>query len=118
MRGFLIGPKNNDFEKAFNRDFGIIKRRAFKVEAELKGWAAQYAAERIWSPDQKIEKTATGKIQLSFTASSDSEVISWLLSFGDDAQLLSPDWLVKKVRKKIEKHYKIYLPHDPIRSEI
>jgi len=56
MRGFLIGPKNYEFEKAFNRDFGIIKRRAFKVEAELKGWAAQYAAERIWSPDQKIEK--------------------------------------------------------------
>jgi len=101
-------PKDYDFEKAFNRDFGIIKIKAFKVEAALKGWAAQFAAERIWSPDQKIEKTANGKIKLSFTASSDSEVLSWLLSFGEEAQLLSPEWLVTRVRKKIEKLFKIY----------
>jgi hypothetical protein len=101
-------PKDYDFEKAFNRDFGIIKRKAFKVEAALKGWAAQYAAERIWSPDQKIEKKANGKIKLSFTASSDSEVLSWLLSFGEEAQLLSPEWLVTKVGKKIEKLSRVY----------
>ena len=103
-------PRDYDFEKAFNRDFGIIKRKAFKAEAALKGWAAQYAAERIWSPDQKIEKTAKGTIKLSFTSSSDSEVVSWLLFFGEDAQLLSPEWLVTKVKKKAEKLSKLYSP--------
>jgi|WetSurSiteA1Bulk_404760.scaffolds.fasta_scaffold41089_1 predicted DNA-binding transcriptional regulator YafY len=101
-------PKDYDFEKAFNRGFGIIKGKNFAVEVEFSGWAAHYVAERIWSQDQKIEKKANGKIKLSFTASSESEVLSWLLFFGEDAQLLSPAWLVTRVRKKIEKLSQLY----------
>ena len=40
-------PKNYDFEKLFNREFGIIKEEAFKVRVEFSGWAARYVAERI-----------------------------------------------------------------------
>ena len=94
-------PQNYDFEKIFNRTFGIIKQETFEVEAEFTGWAARYVAERIWSPDQKIIRLGPEVIRLAFSASSEVEVLSWVLSFGEEARVLRPDWLAERVRGAI-----------------
>ena len=94
-------PDKFDFEKAFNQQFGIIKDEAFRVEVELTDWAASFVSERIWSPDQEIVKKGKNKIVLKFTASSEPELISWLLSFGKEAILIKPDWLVKELKSRI-----------------
>ena len=95
-------PENYDFEKAFNQNFGIIKDDAFEVEIEFSGYAAAYVAERIWSPDQKIKKMKNGNNRLTFTVSSEPELIAWLLSWGDEAKVMRPGWLVKGIKKKAE----------------
>ena len=92
-----------DFEKTFNQHFGVIKDKAFKVEVAFTGWSAAYVAERIWSPDQEILKKGKDKIILKFTASSGPELIRWLLSFGEEATLIKPDWIVKELKIKIAK---------------
>jgi predicted DNA-binding transcriptional regulator YafY len=93
-------PKNYDFEKTFKQNFGVIKEDAFEVEVEFTGWAACFVSERIWSPDQKIHKS-NGKTKLTFSASSEPELISWVLSFGDEATILKPRWLYERVSKSI-----------------
>ena len=75
---------------------------------DLTGWAARYVTERVWSPDQKIVKKGKDKIRLSFKASSEPEVIGWLLSFGDQAKLIEPDWLVGIVSTTVQRLKKIY----------
>jgi predicted DNA-binding transcriptional regulator YafY len=95
-------PKDYDFEKAFNRTFGIIKEKSFEVLAEFTGWAANHVAERMWSPDQVIEKDGD-KVRIRFTSSSEPEVISWILSFGGTARLLGPTDLVSKLRAEVMK---------------
>ena len=70
-------PADYNFDKVYNQNFGIIKDKAFKVEAEFTGWAAKYVSERIWSPDQKIRKVGKNKIAMEFTASSESAI--WYL---------------------------------------
>ena len=94
-------PENYDFEKIFNRNFGVIKEEAFEIKVEFTGFAAGFVAERIWSPDQKIQQLPDGKIHLSFSASSEPELVAWLLSFGDEARLLEPNWLVKEVKGQV-----------------
>lgn len=101
-------PGDYDFEKIFNRQFGIIKDEVFEVVVDLTGWAARYVAERVWSPDQKIEKKGKDKIRLAFKASSEPEVTGWLLSFGDEAKLIEPDWLVKRVSSMVNRLTVIY----------
>ena len=49
-------PKNYDFDKVMNRGFGIFAQNRFRAVLELTGWAAAFARERQWSPDQKIEE--------------------------------------------------------------
>ncbi len=90
-------PDHFDFEKSFNQQFGVIKDGAFQVEVEFRDWSASVVAERIWSPDQKILKKGKDKILLKFTASSEPELISWLLSFGQDAKLIKPEHLIVRL---------------------
>ena len=73
------------------------------MAVELTGWAARYVAERVWSPDQTIVKKGKDKIRLTFKASSEPEVTGWLLSFGDQAKLIEPDWLVKIVSATVRR---------------
>lgn len=96
-------PDKFDFEKTFNQQFGLIKDKAFEVEAAFTGWSAAYVAERIWSPNQEIVKKGKNKIILKFTASSKPELIGWLLSFGEEVTLIKPDWIVKELKSKIAK---------------
>jgi len=95
-------PKDYDFETVFNKNFGIIKDEAFQIEVEFSGFAARYVVERMWSPNQHIRYTDDDRIVLTFDATSVPEVISWLLSFGEEGKLMSPDWLVEEVREKID----------------
>jgi len=101
-------PQDYDFEQVYNQNFGIIKDEAFKVEVEFTGWAAKYVSERIWSPDQKIKKVGTNKIILEFTASSEPEVISWLLWFGEEVRVIGPMWVVEELKKRIRTMDNIY----------
>ena len=101
-------PANYNFEKVYNQNFGIIKDKEFKVEAEFTGWAAKYVTERIWSPDQKIKKVGKKKIVLEFTASSEPEVISWLLWFGGEARLIRPERLVNEVIVQLRSLNQLY----------
>jgi predicted DNA-binding transcriptional regulator YafY len=80
----------------------VIKGKPFKVELELCGWAARFAAERRWSPDQKIKELGHGKILLAFAASSEPEVVSWTLWMGEEAKLRKPLRLRKKMIATIE----------------
>ncbi len=101
-------PKDYDFEKTFNQNFGIIKKESFEVVVEFSEFAARYVPERIWSPDQKVVKKKGGNVKLTFTASSKPELMAWVLSFGDEAKLIKPDWLVDEVRQKVERMQKGY----------
>jgi len=94
-------PENFDFEKIFNRSFGIMKDENFTADVEFTGWAASYVAERTWSSDQEIKKTGNNSILLSFSAASETELIAWVLSFGVEAILIKPAWLVKEMKANI-----------------
>jgi predicted DNA-binding transcriptional regulator YafY len=95
-------PQNYDFDKIFKQNFGVMKEDEFEVEIEFEGWAAKFVKERIWSPDQKIEKIGRNIIRLTFAASSEPELMSWLLSFGEEAKLLRPGKLLKSIIQKMQ----------------
>ncbi|MEI7638328.1 MAG: WYL domain-containing protein [Syntrophus sp. (in: bacteria)] len=101
-------PETFDFEKVFNSHFGVMKEETFTVEVEFTGWSACYVVERVWSPDQEITRKDEDTVILTFTASSEPELTGWLLSFGAEARLINPDWLVKDVKRIINGMKKQY----------
>ena len=101
-------PKNYDFNKTFDKSFGMMKEEHFEVTLLLTGWAAQFARERTWSEDQKIVEKEEGSIELTFNAASEPEVISLILSLGDKARILKPKWLVDELKNKIRSINELY----------
>jgi predicted DNA-binding transcriptional regulator YafY len=45
---------------------------------------------------------------LTFSATSKPELISWVLSFGNEAKVIRPDWLVKEVNEVVKDMYALY----------
>lgn len=90
-----------DFDKVFNTHFGVIKGKTFKVKAELWGWAANFTAERKLNPDQTIRQKKDGRIEVSFTSTSEPEVLAWILSLGSSARLLAPKALVERLKEEM-----------------
>lgn len=85
--GFIIDDENG------SESFGFMRQETEKIRIRFTGWTVQYVRERIWSKDQVIEETGDGSIVLEFTATSKSEVLSWVMSFAPQAELLSPqEW--------------------------
>lgn len=101
-------PKNYDFERVFNMNFGIIKGKAFEAEIEFRGWAANFVSERTWSPDQETTWKGKNRLLLKLSASSEPELIGWVLSFGAQAKVLRPQALASAVKSQIELLDKMY----------
>lgn len=101
-------PANYDFDRVFNMNFGVIKGKAFEAEIEFRGWAANFVAERTWSPDQKITWKGKDKLVLKFSSSSEPELIEWVLSFGSGARLIKPDGLSQRIKAEMKKTLELY----------
>jgi predicted DNA-binding transcriptional regulator YafY len=90
-----------DPEDGNSEAFGLIAEKPFTIVARFTESAAAYVAEREWSEGQTIEQNEDGGVTLTMTARSSTEVVSWILSFGDTAELLSPDWLRDRVTENV-----------------
>lgn len=88
--------------------FGLIQGDSFKVKIWFDVSAATYITERIWSIDQSIVRHHDGSLTLTMTSQSKVEVISWVLSFGDAAELLSPVWLRNEVIETVKNMAECY----------
>ena len=82
--------------------FGVMEGEPFSVQVKFSPSAATYVAERTWSEDQKVITHKDGFITLAMTARSPLEVISWILSFADAAELLTPKWLKEKLTRQVQ----------------
>ncbi len=101
-------PEDYKFENVFDKNFGVMKDDCFEAMIEFTGWASEYVVERTWSPDQKISKISDDKIRLTLSASSIVELMAWILSFGEEAKVIGPEWVVVEIANKIKTTMSLY----------
>ncbi|MDD5718130.1 MAG: WYL domain-containing protein [Candidatus Krumholzibacteria bacterium] len=95
-------PADYDFERALNREFGLLRGgERVRVVADFTGWAADYVAEREWSPAQTLAWRPGGVLRLSYDAASVPEVVSWVLSFGSLCRVVEPQAVVDAVLERL-----------------
>lgn len=80
--------------------FGFMPGEPFQVVVEAEARVAPYIRERIWSGDQKIADLEDGRVKLHFSATSESEVASWVLGFAGEVKLITP----RNLRRMITDH--------------
>ena len=86
-----------DIPEPDNATFGIMEGDPFTAVVRFAPTAATYVAERQWSAQQTIEFHDDGSLTLHVQGQSVPEFLSWVLSFGKAAEVLSPEWLRNEV---------------------
>lgn len=94
-------PRDYDFEKSLNLEFGMMRGQRFRVLATFSGWAADYVAERQWSPNQELRHLADGRLRLAFDAVSLDETVGWVLQFGEWCTVEGPPELVDAIKARL-----------------
>lgn len=97
-------PKNyrfvEDFECGRWGAFQYDETYSYKIE--FYGEARNYIHERVWADDQTLVEDYDNEITtMTFTSSQWIQIEHWLLSFGENARPVEPDWLVKDWKKNI-----------------
>ncbi|HVX94143.1 MAG TPA: WYL domain-containing protein [Polyangia bacterium] len=82
--------------------FGLIRgREAARVRVRFDAQVARYVQRRMWHPTQKFRKLPTGGVELTMRVRGTTEVVSWVLSFGDKALVLEPPTLRAEVAAEL-----------------
>jgi len=106
---FLI-PDDFDFEEYTRHAFSVIIDRPVTVQVRFAPEIARYVSERQWHPSRKITKGPDGSVVLELTVGGTLEIKRWILSFGAQAEVLSPPELIEEIREDLERMRACYTP--------
>jgi predicted DNA-binding transcriptional regulator YafY len=95
-------PKDFDFDDYTSSSFGVASEPATRVNIRFARRVLTYIEERQWHPSQQLEALPNGDLTLRMEVGSTAELRQWILSFGSDAEVISPDSLRKDVMAELE----------------
>lgn len=72
-----------------------------EVQLRFSPKVATYIAERQWHPGQRVKYRRDGSLDLYLAARGRKELIRWILSWQPDVEVMAPDELRERVRKKL-----------------
>jgi len=95
-------PADFDFHKLTGSHFGIHwSNNEIDVKIHFNRSVAGYIKERKWHPSQEISYNPDGSLVLSLTVNHLLELKRWILSWGDMAEVLEPEYFVEEVKQTI-----------------
>ncbi len=92
----------------FTQHFGFAGGEPFALRVLFSPLVADFVQERHFSDDEVKTSRADGSLEMACTATSRSEVLSWLLGFGAGARLLEPSDLIPRLDQELADIYKQY----------
>lgn len=101
-------PAGFDPEAMLERAFGMVCDDPLEVRIWFSADQARYIQERKWALEQKISKRKDGSIVLWMRTSGWYDVKRWILSFGQDAEILEPLELREEVLEELRNNLERY----------
>jgi proteasome accessory factor B len=94
-------PEDFRPERQFRSAFGIVEEAVMQVRIKFSPVIAHTVRDRLWHPSQKTVSMPDGSIVLSFEAGGRMEIASWILSYGEHAEVLAPAELREEIGRKV-----------------
>jgi predicted DNA-binding transcriptional regulator YafY len=80
-----------------NESFGLVDDPAQTIRIRFTADVAYFLKEREWHPTQSIEELDDGGVIFTMHAGGLDEIVSWVLSWGANAEVLAPPALIEAV---------------------
>lgn len=90
------------------RPFGLIEGELMDVRVQFSRDVADYFKERQWHPTQQVKTLKNGDVIVSLQAGGMEEIVSWVLSWGAHARVLSPKQLENYISLELQRILKCY----------
>ncbi|MFP6641431.1 MAG: YafY family protein [Myxococcota bacterium] len=87
-----------DFDVWTAANFGVVGGPASQVRIRFDKTRANEIRERTWHRSQKLVERPDGSLELTMEVGGDNELASWILSFGEEAEVIEPAGLRDRVR--------------------
>jgi len=89
--------------------FGVSWEEPMQVVLRFSADQAPYVREREWHPTQKIKQLRDGRVELTFRAGGEFEIIRWILGWGEAAEVVRPHKLREQllsIARSVEAQYR------------
>lgn len=100
--------KTNHIQKKvadhFNTHFGVthnINKEIYTIEIDFSNLAGVFINRHFWHPSQKMAEQPNGNFRMYLTCGINRELISWILKWGANANVLKPVLLKKLVLQEV-----------------
>jgi proteasome accessory factor B len=100
-------PSGYEPSQLFRGNFGLFKGPKTMVRIFFDERVKRFVMRRKWHPKQQIKNVAGG-VEFSTEVEGTIELESWVLSFGDKAEVLEPATLRESIAKQLEEAHKRY----------
>ena len=98
----FVRPADFSPEKFFANALGVLGGSGdYRVRLRFTATAADRVRERVWHETQVLRDLPDGEIELTLQLGSLPEVESWILSWGDQAEVLAPAELRQNIRTAV-----------------
>ena len=106
-------PKNFDPASYLSGSFGIFAPRGptQRIRVRFTPTAARVIVERTFHPSQKLTRERDGSLLAQWDLSSIEEFLSWILSWGKEAEVLEPISVRKTIAAKVFECLEQYRPN-------
>lgn len=101
-------PEGFDPQVYLGGTFGIVDDGPIELTLRFSQEQAHYAAERTWVAGQTLHTNPDGTVDLHFSTRGVRDVKKWVLGWGGDVEVLSPDWFRKDIGDELKKMVKKY----------
>ena len=95
-------------EDCFSDAFGLVTDQPMQLKVRFDSTVAHMVRERVWREGQIVLTEADGSVLLSFEAAGSLEILAWVLSYGQHAELLEPPELRKELKRHIKGLRELY----------
>ncbi len=102
-------PEGFKPEEQFRSAFGIVEEAGIPLRIKFSARVAHAVKDRMWHSSQRVEEDQDGSVIISFEAGGVMEIVSWVLSYGCNAEVLEPQELRMEVKEIIDEMMGVYL---------
>jgi proteasome accessory factor B len=98
-----VVPPHFTLERHFRLAWQMIRKKPrADVVIRFERMVAKNVAEVVWHKTQRCELQADGSLLFSVTVDGFDEIVWWILGYGDQAEVLSPPELRRRIARHAE----------------
>lgn len=101
-------PADFDLDTYVTECWELMRSEAAKIKVKFSSSVAQLILETKFNKQEEKKELSDGSVLYSVEVKGWKEVFFWILSFGGDAEIISPDWLKDKASEEAEKMLEKY----------